>query len=240
METERKNKIKQIKKRNKEYDNKCSNIYNHIQILKKREENFKKQLSNLEKKEKLEQKIQEDKQKIKLALEKKKNEKNIELEKKKEKIKNLKNKEEFMLKETKNRNINMKRKRYQSALNDKRIFKNIKHEIDKQQNNKNCFRHAKVKQQYYEGKTDKLKKSLDKKREAFIQQENDLKKLKIIEKQMVKTFNKLELIEKECMDNLYKTKSLNEKFKEKKQINIYKNIDIKNKKEKATSNIENV
>ena len=61
----------------------------------------------------------------------------------------------------------MKKKRYQSALNDKKVMKNIKQEIDKQRNNKNCFRHAKVKQQYYEGKTNKIKKDIDKKNEEF-------------------------------------------------------------------------
>ena len=68
-----------------------------------------------------------------------------------------------MLKETKDNNITTKRKRYQSALNDKNVMRNIRQEMNRQQNNKNCFRHAKVKQQYYEGKTNKLKKILIKK-----------------------------------------------------------------------------
>ena len=132
-----------------------------------------------------------------------------------------------MLKETKDNNITTKRKRYQSALNDKNIMRNIRQEMNRQQNNKNCFRHAKVKQQYYEGKTNKLKKNLNKKNEEFIEQENDLKELKIIGDKMIKTYNQLELIEKQCIENLNKTKFLNEKFKDKKAINIYKNIKPK-------------
>ena len=151
----------------------------------------------------------------------------MELELKKEKIKNLKNEEHNMLKETKNKNINMKRQRYQSALNDKKILKNIRQELEKQQNNKNCYRHAKVKQEYYEGKTNKLKKNFEKKNEDFIQQENDLKRLKIIENKMMKTYNKLEMIEKECLENLYKSKSLNEKFKDKNNLNINNNLNKK-------------
>ena len=216
-----------IKKRNKEFDNKCSNIYHHIQILKKKEENYKIKLFNLEKKEIKDQKIHNDRKKIKSQLEKKRNEKNMELELKKEKIKNLKNKEHNMLNETKNKNIYMKRQRYQSALNDKKILKNIRQELEKQQNNKNCFRHAKVKQEYYEGKTNKLKKNFEKKNEDFIEQENDLKRLKIIENKMMKTYNKLEMIEKECLENLYKSKSLNEKFKEKNNLNINNNLNTK-------------
>ena len=201
--------------------------------MKKKEENYKKQLSNLEKKEKIDQKKHEDRQKIKLILEKKKNEKSNELEKKKLKIKSLKNKEHDMLKETRDININAKKQRYRSALNDKKILKNIKQEIDMQQNNKNCFRHAKVKQEYYEGKTNQLKKSLYKKGEDFMEQEKDLNRLKIIENKMKKTYNKLELIEKKCIENLYKTKSINDNYKKKHFINIQKSNDIKqNSKEK--------
>ena len=141
-----------------------------------------------------------------------------------------------MLKETKNNNINNKKQRYQSALNDKRVMKNIRQEIDRQQTNKNCFRHAKVKQQYYEGKTNKLKKNMNKRNEDFIEQENDLKKLKIIEDKMMKTYNQLELIEKKCIENLNKTKYLSEKFRDKKNINAYNNIKLKDNK-KVNNNI---
>ena len=101
-----------------------------------------------------------------------------------------------MLKETKNNNFNNKRQRYQSALYDKRMLKNIKQEIDEQEKNKNYFLHEKIKQQYYEGKTNQLKKSYYKKNEEFIEQEYDLKRLKIMENKMMKTYNKLEIIEK--------------------------------------------
>jgi hypothetical protein len=200
--------------------------------LKKKEENYKIKLFNLEKKEIKDQQIHDDRKKMKSQLEKKRNEKNIELERKKEKIKNLKNAEHNMLKETKDKNIYMKRQRYQSALNDKKILKNIRQEIEKQQNNKNCFRHAKVKQEYYEGKTNKLKKNFEKQNEDFIEQENDLKRLKIIEDKMIKTYNKLEMIEKECIENLYKSQCLNEKIKEKNNLNITNNF--KKEKEKKT------
>ena len=195
--------------------------------MKKKEENYKIKLFNLEKKEIKDQQIHDDRKKMKSQLEKKRNEKNIELERKKEKIKNLKNAEHNMLKETKDKNIYTKRQRYQSALNDKKILRNIRQEIEKQQNNKNCFRHAKVKQEYYEGKTNKLKKNFEKQNEDFIEQENDLKRLKIIENKMMKTYNKLEMIEKECLENLYKSKSLNEKFKEKNNLNINNNLNTK-------------
>ena len=113
-----------------------------------------------------------------------------------------------MLKETKDNNIFNKKKRYQSALSDKVILKKLKKEIDNQQNNRNFFRHEKVKQQRYEKKAKKLEKNIDKKNEEIIEQENDLKELKIIENKMIKTFYKLELMEKECMKNLAKTKNI--------------------------------
>ena len=180
-------------------------------------------LLNLEKKEFKDQKIHEERQKIKSELKKKQNEKNIELNKRKEKVKELKNEEQTMLKETKNSNINMKRRRYQSALNDKKIFKNIRQELDNQQNNKNCFRHAKVKQQFYEGKANIIKKNLEKKNEDLIEQENNLKKLKIIENKVMKTYNKLEIMEKEYIKKINQTKKLNEKYMDKMNKNIMNN-----------------
>ena len=205
---------------NKEFDNKCTNIYQHIQILKKKEENYQKKLLNLVKKEVKDQKIHEEKQQMKSELKKKQKEKNDELNNKKEKIKQLKNEEQSMLKETKDNNINMKKRRYQSALNDKRIMKNIRQELDKQQNNKNCFRHAKVKQEFYEGKANKIKQNLEKKNEDLIEQENDLKKLKIIGNKMMKTYSKLEMMEQEYLKKLEQSKKLNEKYMDKKNISM--------------------
>ena len=66
FESERKNEIKLITKRNKEFNNKCSNLYYHIKILKQKEENYRKKLLNLKKKEKKDLKINEDKKKMKL------------------------------------------------------------------------------------------------------------------------------------------------------------------------------
>ena len=120
--------------------------------MKQKEENYRKKLLNLKKKEKKDLKINEDKKKMKLQFEKKRKEKDKELQKRKENIKKLKNEEHNMLKETKNNNINTKRQRYQSALYDKRILKNIKQELDEQEKNKNYFLHEKIKQQYYDVK----------------------------------------------------------------------------------------
>ena len=171
---------------------------------------------------------------MKLQLEKKRKEKDKELQKRKENIKKLKNEEHNMLKETKNNNINNKRQRYQSALYDKRILKNIKQELDEQEKNKNYFLHEKIKQQYYDGKTNQLKKSYYKKNEEIIEQEYDLKRLKKIESKMMKTYNKLEIIEKKFMENinLFKAKEMNEKLKKKSNINIRQNVELMNKKDK--------
>ena len=167
---------------------------------------------------------------MKLQLEKKKKEKEIELQIKKENIKKLKIEEHIMLKEIKDNTINTKRQRYQSALNDKKILKNIKQEIDNQQKNKNYFRHAKIKQKYYEGKTNQLKKNFIKKNEEFIKQEKDLKKLKMIENKMMRTYNRLEIIEKKYIENLFKAKEMDEKLKKNNNINIRQSFDLKNKK----------
>ena len=114
------------------------------------------------------------------------------------------------------------------------MLKNIKQEIDEQEKNKNYFLHEKIKQQYYEGKTNQLKKSYYKKNEEFIEQEYDLKRLKIMENKMMKTYNKLEIIEKKFMENinLFRAKEMNEKLKKKNNVNMIQSFELMNKKDK--------
>ena len=52
FESERKNEIKLITKRNKEFNNKCSNLYHHIKILKQKEENYRKKAIKFKEKRK--------------------------------------------------------------------------------------------------------------------------------------------------------------------------------------------
>ncbi len=201
-----------IKKKNREFDKKCLSLKNRIKILKKEKENYQIKLKNLKKKEEKGQKVQNDKIKIKLELDKKKEEKNEELIRKKELIQNLKKNEKNALYEKKRENLSAKKELYKSALNDKDIMKKIIEQMNDQQNNKNCFKRAKVKQQFYEYETNKIRKNILRKNKEKIEQENNLKLLKIIEQKMMQTYNNLEIIEKKCLEDLNKTKYINTKF----------------------------
>ena len=201
-----------IQKRNKEFNNKCRTLKNRIQILKKEEENYKNQLKYIKKREEQDRLIQNDKIKIKIELEKIKLENNKELAQKKERVQRFKMKAKNRMEEKKNENISQKKRKYQSALNDKYLMKCIIEQINTQQNNKNCYQHAKVKQQFNESETKRMKRKLIKENNEQIQHENNLKVLKNIEKKMKNACNELENMEKKCLESLNKTKDYNMKY----------------------------
>lgn len=203
-----------IQKKNKDINKKCYALRNRIQILKKEEEIYKNQLKNIKKKEQQDRIIQNDKIKIKIELEKIKIEKNKELMQKKERIQRFKVKAKNRLEEKKNENLSQKKRKYQSALNDKYLMKCIIEQINTQQNNKNCYNHAKVKQQINEFETNRMKRNMIKENKEKIEHENNLKILKVIEKQMLDACNELESMEKKCLESLNKTKDYNIKYLE--------------------------
>ena len=77
----------------------------------------------MKKKEKQERMIQNDKVKIKIELEKIKNEQDKELLEKRERIQRYKERIKNRMEEKKNKNLTLKKKKYQSALNDKFLIK---------------------------------------------------------------------------------------------------------------------
>ena len=206
--------IKQIQKRNKEFDHKCQALKNRIQILKKEEENYRNQLKYIKKREEQDRLIQNDKIKIKIELEKIKLENNKELAQKKERVQRFKMKAKNRLEEKKNENISQKKRKYKSALNDKYLMKCIIEQINTQQNNRNCYQHAKVKQQFNESETKRMKRNIIKENKVQIEHENNLKILKNLEKKMMNACNELESMEKKCLESLNKTKDYNLKYLE--------------------------
>ena len=81
--------------------------------------------------------IQCDKVRIKIELEKIKNEQDKELLEKRERIQKYKERIKNRMEEKKNKNLTLKKKKYQSALNDKFLIKCIINQINSQQTNKN-------------------------------------------------------------------------------------------------------
>ncbi len=93
-------------------------------------------------------------------------------------------------------------------------MKCIIEQINTQQNNKNCYNHAKVKQQINEFETNRMKQNMIKENKEKIEHENNLKVLKVIEKKMLDACNELELMEKKCLESLNKTKDYNIRYLE--------------------------
>ena len=91
-------------------------------------------------------------------------------------------------------------------------MKEIKETLNRQQKNKNAYSHAKIKQEYNEYETNKAKKNIEKENLLKLQHENNIKQLKDLEKEMRKTCNKLEKIEKQYIDKLNKTKYMSLKI----------------------------
>ena len=201
-----------IQKKNKEFNNKCAALKNRIQILKKEEENYRNQLKFIKKREEQDRLIQNDKIKIKIELEKMKLENNKELMKKKERVQRYKARAKNRMEEKKNENISKKKRKYQSALNDKYLMKCIIEEINTQQHNKNNYRHAKIKQELNEFETNRMKRNIMKENKEQYEYENNLKVLKKIEQKMVTACNELENMEKKALENLNKTKDYNMKY----------------------------
>ena len=201
-----------ILKRNKEFNDKCQALKNRIQILKKEEEVYKNQLRYIKKREQQDRLIHNDKIKIKIELEKMKLENNKELLKKKERIQRFKIKTKNRLEEKKNENISQKKRKYQSALNDKYLMKCIIEQINTQQNNRNCYQHAKIRQQFNESETKRMKQNIIKENRQQIEHENNLKVLKNLEKKMMHACSELEHMEKKCLESLNKTKDNNIKY----------------------------
>ena len=201
-----------IQKKNKDINRKCYALRNRIEILKKEEEIYKKQLKNIKKKEQQDRIIQNDKTKIKMQLEKLRNEQNKELKEKKERIQRFKVRIRNRLEEKKNENLSKKKRKYQSAMNDKYLMKSIIEEINTQQNNRNCYQHAKVKQQFNEFETNRMKRNMIKENKETIEQENNLKVLKFLERKMMNAYNELEAIEKKYLEKIKDTKNYNLRY----------------------------
>ena len=198
--------IKYAKKKNKEFDDRYMKLKSRINILQKEDAIYKQKLLNLQKRQFYDQLIQKDKIRLKIELEHTKKLKEKELQKRKEKIKSMNIRQKIIQQEKKIQNLNDKKMKYNQALNDKFIRKYIIEQMNDQQSNKNNTIHAKIKQQFNESQTIKVKRYRIK--QNLLQKKNDdsLSSLLKQEKKKKNMCDKLMQIEKKCLDELNKTK----------------------------------
>lgn len=198
-----------MKKINKKFDEKCIKIRNRIQRLKNEEEECLKKRLNFIKKQKQGKLIREEKRKIKNEVKKYQEERIKALNSKKEIIQNQRIKDNLYRENKKNESLSQKKMNYQSSLNEKYVMKIIKEQLNTLEMNKNAYSHAKIKQEYNEYETSKVKKNLDKENQNQKMHEHHIKELRRFEDKIENTYNQLEKLEKEAIDRLKKTKYMN-------------------------------
>ena len=210
----RQSSMRKIEKANKDFDKRYTTLKNRIAIINRDEEIYKNQLKNLKRHEHKEQMVQVDKMKIRMELSKIKEEQDKELEQRKERIHRFKEKIKNKMEEKKNENISKKKRKYQSALNDKYLIKCIIEQMNNQQINQKSYQHEKVRQYYNEYETNKIKKNLIKENRLRLEYENNMTKLKQKEKKMKRKCRELESVEKKYLEKLNETKESNLRYME--------------------------
>jgi hypothetical protein len=212
--TNRQSSMRKIQKANKEFDDRYTTLKNRIEIIKREEQIYKNQLKNLKRQEAKEQMAQIDKIKLRLELSKIKEEQDKELEQRKERIHRFKEKIKNQMEEKKIENISAKKRKYQSALNDKYLIKCIIEQMNSQQINKKSYQHEKVRQYYNEYETNKIKKNLIRENRLRLEYENNMNKLIQKEKKMKRKCSELESVEKKYLEKLNETKENNLRYME--------------------------
>lgn len=198
--------IQLMKQINNEYEERFIKLKNRIQRLKSEEEDYRKKIIYLKRREEQDKQIKDEKEKFKKELKKNKYEQDKALKNKKNNIK-LKRENDIKIRNyKKNVNLSQKKKDYKNILTDKYLMKVIKEQLNTQQKNKNAYSHAKIKQEYNEYETNRMKRIIERENFQKKQHEKNIKELKDLEKEMRNTCNKLEIIEKEYLDKLNKTK----------------------------------
>ena len=212
--TNRQSSMRKIQKANKEFDDRYTTLKNRIEIIKREEQIYKNQLKNIKRQEAKEQMAQVDKIKLRMELSKIKEEQDKELEQRKERIHRFKEKIKNQMKEKKIENISAKKRKYQSALNDKYLIKCIIEQMNSQQNNQKSFQHEKVRQYFNEFETNKIKKNLIRENRLKLEYEINMNKLIQKEKKMKRKCSELELVEKKYLEKLNETKENNLRYME--------------------------
>ena len=218
-----------MKKINREFEERCLKLKNRIQKLKIEEEDYRKKMRNHIKREEQDKQIKNEKERLKLELQRNRDEQNKALTNKRNLVKLKKEKDIKNRLDKKNANLSQKKSNYKNFLTDKYVNKILKEQLSTLQKHKNAYSHAKVKQEYNEYETNKIKKNIQRENLLKKQHENNINQLKGLEKELRKTCNKLEIIEKEYIDKLNKTKYQSMKILENSKSFNYSSLVAKNR-----------
>jgi hypothetical protein len=176
-------------------------------MLKNEESNIKHKISLIKNKENNNNQIKKEKVNRKLELEKIKKEHEKILNNKINIVKNQKNDEITGIKTSRHNSMVNKKVNYIYSLNEKNLLKNIKEQHDNIIKNKNKYLHEKIKQNINEYESKKLKIKNEINNNKLKDYESQLKILNSHQDNLKKEFIKLELLEKEALNNLNQKKT---------------------------------
>ena len=212
---------------------------NHINALKKQEEELNRKIVLNKEKERNKNIRKKEKENLKQALLSVEIDKRNEMEEKKRNIMEKKMKNNLGLKESHERNQNEKIKNYKRAY---KIRKKVEEERNENNHKKEENNHLQI---------IKIKNEREKNREKIIRKKNEkLNKLNNSYKKsyqnnkdetikLKKELSKLELMEEKCLENLKKTKDYIKKNNENYKYNYYQKINLSNDNYKSRRRIAN-
>ena len=205
----------------KDYNDKVEKLRNRILHLKKEEMNYMKTMTQLRKKEEIDERIQNEKRKHKEELEKRKKEEKKEIMVKKRNNEQLKKEVEEKLKKSFNENIENKKNKYKTALNDRMVLQSIVHQYQTSSANKNSYLREKVQYQRNKYATQKAQERVNSLTQSNKNYMNKLSIEKDLNRSVHQMYERLETLERECFENLQKTITKTTNYKQASKFSLF-------------------
>lgn len=205
----------------KDYNDKVEKLRNRILHLKKEEMNYMKTITQLRKKEEIDERIQNEKRKHKEELEKRKKEEKKEIMVKKRNNEQLKKEVKEKLKKSFNENIENKKNKYKTALNDRMVLQSIVHQYQTSSANKNSYLREKVQYQRNKYATQKAQERVNSMTQSNKKYMTKLSIEKDLNRSVHQMYERLETLERECFENLQKTITKTTNYKQASKFSLF-------------------
>lgn len=230
---------KESLKERKIYEDRVKVLRNHINALKKQEEEFNRKIELNKEKERNKNIRKKEKENLKQALLSMEIDKRNEMQEKKKNIMEKKLKINLGLKESHERNQNEKIKNYKRAYKARKKVEEERKEINHKKEENNHLQIIKIKNQREKTREKIIRKkneNLNRLNNSYIKSYQNNKDETI---KLKKELSKLELMEEKCLENLKKTKDYIKKNNENYKYNFYQKINLNSDNYKRRRKIAN-
>lgn len=230
---------KESLKERKIYEDRVKVLRNHINALKKQEEEFNRKIELNKEKERNKNTRKKEKENLKQALLSMEIDKRNEMQEKKKNIMEKKLKINLGLKESHERNQNEKIKNYKRAYKARKKVEEERKEINHKKEENNHLQIIKIKNQREKTREKIIRKkneNLNRLNNSYIKSYQNNKDETI---KLKKELSKLELLEEKCLENLKKTKDYIKKNNENYKYNFYQKINLNSDNYKRRRKIAN-